>query len=200
MLKTKIPGKKKTKRLTLPKEVFEQSSATAAPPRDLDSKACVTIGEKNFEMKADDLEQISELGRGAYGVVDKMRHVPSGLIMAVKGDVWICMELMDTSLDKFYKQVIEKGMAIPEDILGKITVSGDVWICMELMDTSLDKFYKQVIEKGMAIPEDILGKITVSIVKALEHLHSRLSVIHRGDVKSKGSAQSLACVRHTEVE
>ncbi|MGH0145456.1 UNVERIFIED_CONTAM: hypothetical protein FKN15_059888 [Acipenser sinensis] len=318
------------------------------PPRDLDSKACVTIGEKNFEMKADDLEQISELGRGAYGVVDKMRHVPSGLIMAVKriratvnsqeqkrllmdldismrtvdchftvtfygalfreGDVWICMELMDTSLDKFYKQVIEKGMAIPEDILGKITVSivkalehlhsrlsvihrdvkpsnvlintlgqvkmcdfgisgylvdsvaktmdagckpymaperinpelsqkgysvksdiwslgitmriratvnsqeqkrllmdldismrtvdchftvtfygalfreGDVWICMELMDTSLDKFYKQVIEKGMAIPEDILGKITVSIVKALEHLHSRLSVIHR-DVK-----------------
>lgn len=35
-------------------------------------------------MKADDLEQICELGRGAYGVVDKMKHVPSGLIMAVK--------------------------------------------------------------------------------------------------------------------
>lgn len=40
--------------------------------------------EQNFEVKADDLEQICELGRGAYGVVDKMRHVPSGLIMAVK--------------------------------------------------------------------------------------------------------------------
>lgn len=40
--------------------------------------------EQNFEVKADDLEQIGELGRGAYGVVDKMRHVPSGLIMAVK--------------------------------------------------------------------------------------------------------------------
>jgi len=35
-------------------------------------------------VKADDLEQIGELGRGAYGVVDKMRHVPSGVIMAVK--------------------------------------------------------------------------------------------------------------------
>lgn len=33
------------------------------------------------------------------------------------------MELMDTSLDKFYKQVHEKGMTIPEDILGKTTVS-----------------------------------------------------------------------------
>lgn len=42
------------------------------------------VCEQNFEMKADDLEQIAELGRGAYGVVDKMRHVPSGLIMAVK--------------------------------------------------------------------------------------------------------------------
>lgn len=44
----------------------------------------VFVCEQNFEMKADDLEQIAELGRGAYGVVDKMRHVPSGLIMAVK--------------------------------------------------------------------------------------------------------------------
>lgn len=40
-----------------------------------------------------------------------------------QGDVWICMELMDTSLDKFYKQVIEKDKTIPEDILGKIAVS-----------------------------------------------------------------------------
>lgn len=40
--------------------------------------------EQKCEVKADDLEQIAELGRGAYGVVDKMRHVPSGLIMAVK--------------------------------------------------------------------------------------------------------------------
>lgn len=39
---------------------------------------------QNFVVKADDLEQIDELGRGAYGVVDKMRHMPSGLIMAVK--------------------------------------------------------------------------------------------------------------------
>ena len=35
-------------------------------------------------MKADDLEPIVELGRGAYGVVEKMRHVPSEQIMAVK--------------------------------------------------------------------------------------------------------------------
>ncbi|XP_045680571.1 dual specificity mitogen-activated protein kinase kinase 3 isoform X2 [Phyllostomus hastatus] len=113
------------------------------PPRNLDSRAFITIGDRNFEVEADDLVTISELGRGAYGVVEKVRHTQSGTIMAVKGDVWICMELMDTSLDKFYRKVLDKNMMIPEDIL---------------------------------------GKIAVSIVRALEHLHSKLSVIHR-DVK-----------------
>lgn len=49
-----------------------------------------------------------------------------GWIPCCQGDVWICMELMDTSLDKFYKQVQEKGMTIPEDILGKTAVSVSV--------------------------------------------------------------------------
>lgn len=35
-------------------------------------------------MEADDLETLCVLGRGAYGVVDKMRHKQSGTIMAVK--------------------------------------------------------------------------------------------------------------------
>lgn len=33
------------------------------------------------------------------------------------------MELMDTSLDKFYRKVLDKDMTIPEDILGEIAVS-----------------------------------------------------------------------------
>ena len=41
-----------------------------------------------------------------------------------EGDCWICMELMDTSLDKFYKFIYEKvKVRIPETILGKITVA-----------------------------------------------------------------------------
>uniref|UniRef100_W5N626 mitogen-activated protein kinase kinase n=1 Tax=Lepisosteus oculatus TaxID=7918 RepID=W5N626_LEPOC len=177
-------GKKKNPGLKLSKEVFEQPPAPAAAPRDLDSKACVTIGEKNFVVKADDLEQISELGRGAYGVVDKMRHVPSGLIMAVKR----IRATVNTQEQKRLLMDLDISMRTVDcfytvTFYGALFREGDVWICMELMDTSLDKFYKQVIEKGMTIPEDILGKITVSIVKALEHLHSNLSVIHRADVK-----------------
>lgn len=54
------------------------------PPRNLDSRATITIDEKQFEVQADDLEKIADLGRGAYGIVEKMRHVKTGTIMAVK--------------------------------------------------------------------------------------------------------------------
>ncbi|XP_066950222.1 dual specificity mitogen-activated protein kinase kinase 4 isoform X11 [Macrobrachium rosenbergii] len=41
-----------------------------------------------------------------------------------EGDCWICMELMDTSLDKFYKFIYERlNERLPENILGKITVA-----------------------------------------------------------------------------
>uniref|UniRef100_A0AAY4D197 mitogen-activated protein kinase kinase n=1 Tax=Denticeps clupeoides TaxID=299321 RepID=A0AAY4D197_9TELE len=173
----KHPPKKK-----LPKLLPVDPEPPATPPRDLNSEAEVTIGEKNVVVKADDLEQIAELGRGAYGVVHKMRHVPSGLIMAVKRiratvnsqeqkRLLMDLDISMRTVDCFYTVTF----------YGALFREGDVWICMELMDTSLDKFYKQVIAKGLTIPEDILGKITVSIVKALEHLH-RMSVIHR-DVK-----------------
>jgi hypothetical protein len=48
----------------------------------------------------------------------------------LQGDCWICMELMDTSLDKFYKFIYEKLQErIPESILGKITVAVSKYKC-----------------------------------------------------------------------
>ncbi|XP_014398301.1 PREDICTED: dual specificity mitogen-activated protein kinase kinase 3 isoform X1 [Myotis brandtii] len=137
----------------------------------------------NFEVEADDLVTISELGRGAYGVVEKVRHAQSGTIMAVKRiratvnsqeqkRLLMDLDVNMRTVDCFYTVTF----------YGALFREGDVWICMELMDTSLDKFYRKVLEKGMTIPEDILGEIAVSVVRALEHLHSKLSVIHR-DVK-----------------
>lgn len=54
------------------------------PPRNLDKRTTITIGDKTFVVEADDLEKICDLGRGAYGIVEKMNHIPSQTIMAVK--------------------------------------------------------------------------------------------------------------------
>jgi len=41
-----------------------------------------------------------------------------------EGDCWICMEVMDTSLERLYKLVYERlGERLPEDIIGKVTVA-----------------------------------------------------------------------------
>lgn len=57
------------------------------PPRNLDKRTTITIDDKTFVVEADDLETLCMLGRGAYGIVDKVRHKQSGTIMAVK--VWL---------------------------------------------------------------------------------------------------------------
>lgn len=47
-----------------------------------------------------------------------------------EGDCWIAMEIMSTSLDKFYKYVCERQMQrIPENILGQITVRMPAFNC-----------------------------------------------------------------------
>ncbi|KAJ8347203.1 hypothetical protein SKAU_G00286040 [Synaphobranchus kaupii] len=176
-------GKKKKSRLKIPEEVFKQNEPDPLPPRNLDSRTFITIGDRNFEVQADDLVSLSELGRGAYGVVERVRHAQSGTIMAVKR-IRATVNIQEQKGLLMDLDISMRTVDCPYTVTfyGALFREGDVWICMELMDTSLDKFYKKVVEKGKRIPEDILGKITVSIVKALEYLHSKLSVIHR-DVK-----------------
>ncbi|XP_076326432.1 dual specificity mitogen-activated protein kinase kinase lic [Tachypleus tridentatus] len=161
----------------------DHSSPRITPPRNLDKRTTITIDDKVFEVEADDLETLCTLGRGAYGVVEKMRHRPSGTIMAVK------------RITATFNSLEEKRLLMDLDIsmrssdcqftvqfYGALFREGDVWICMEVMDTSLDKFYPKVYKANKTIPENILGQIAFAVVNALHYLQTKLKVIHR-DVK-----------------
>ncbi len=50
----------------------------------IDSTATITVGNKTFEIKAQDLIRLATLGSGAFGIVDRMEHHPTGTVMAVK--------------------------------------------------------------------------------------------------------------------
>lgn len=39
-----------------------------------------------------------------------------------EGDVWICMEVMDTSLDKFYRMCVDSKKRIPELFIAKVAL------------------------------------------------------------------------------
>jgi mitogen-activated protein kinase kinase 3 len=111
-------------------------------PANLDKRTTITIGERTFDVEADDLEKIADLGRGAYGIVEKMRHVPSGTIMAVKR----IAATVNTQEQKRLLTDLDISMRSSDcpytvQFYGALFREGDVWICMEVMDTSLDKFY-----------------------------------------------------------
>lgn len=69
----------------LPKfSIVAETTPPVTPPRDLDKRTNITIGDRVFEVEADDLETLGLLGQGAYGIVEKMKHKNTGTIMAVK--------------------------------------------------------------------------------------------------------------------
>ncbi|XP_046576187.1 dual specificity mitogen-activated protein kinase kinase 4-like isoform X1 [Haliotis rubra] len=140
--------------------------------------------EQTFDFTADDLTDLGEIGRGNYGVVNKMLHDRSDTIMAVK-------RIRSTVDEKEQRQLLMDLDVVMRandckyivQFYGALFKEGDCWICMELMDVSLDKFYRFVYgELISSIPEEILGKTTVATVKALNYLKEKLKIIHR-DVK-----------------
>ncbi|RZF33832.1 hypothetical protein LSTR_LSTR008955 [Laodelphax striatellus] len=133
-----------------------------------------------------DLQDLGEIGRGAFGTVNKMVHRKSNTVMAVK-------RIRSTVDEKEQKQllmdleVVMKSNECPciVQFYGALFKEGDCWICMELMDTSLDKFYKFIYEKlNQRIPETTLGKITVAPERIDPHRARGYDV--RSDVWSLG--------------
>lgn len=57
--------------------------------------------EQHCDFTAEDLRDLGEIGRGAYGSVNKMVHKPTGQIMAVKVPCWLTL----TQTPKWNKKV-----------------------------------------------------------------------------------------------
>ncbi|VDN59049.1 unnamed protein product [Dracunculus medinensis] len=154
-------GKSKLVRLTMPQP-------ENPPDLDLDDKCMMKLFEQSdeIEVNACDLEKLEELGRGAYGVVEKMRHKKTNFIMAVKR---IHSSINDESQKRMLVelQACMKSDCCPQMVrfYGAMFREGDVWICMEVMDTSLDKFYRMCFDS-----------------EGLNFMKEQMNLIHR-DVK-----------------
>ncbi|KAG8506192.1 Dual specificity mitogen-activated protein kinase kinase 1 [Galemys pyrenaicus] len=128
-------------------------------------EAFLTQKQKVGELKDDDFEKISELGAGNGGVVFKVSHKPSGLVMARK---LIHLEIKPA----IRNQIIRELQVLHEcnspyivGFYGAFYSDGEISICMEHMDGgSLD----QVLKKAGRIPEQILGKVSIAVAARKE--------------------------------
>ncbi|KAL3092380.1 hypothetical protein niasHS_007589 [Heterodera schachtii] len=134
-------------------------------------------------VSANELEKMVELGRGAYGVVEQMRHRPTGLIFAVKR---IHSSLNDESQKRMFVELdtcMKSGRCQQMvRFYGAMYREGDVWICMEVMDISLDKFYRLCVDMGRQVPEKFVARVAYSVVEGLNFMKEKMNLIHR-DVK-----------------
>jgi len=152
-------------------------------PADLETYTNITINNQTFVIEADDLEVIEELGRGAYGVVEKMYHKKSETTLAVKRiTATVNTEEQRRLIMDLDVSMRSSGCEYTVLFYGAMFREGDVWICMEVMDTSVDKFYALACKHGRKLTEPVLAQIAFSVVSALHYLHTNLRVIHR-DVK-----------------
>lgn len=132
---------------------------------------------KSFKINIRELILLEELGRGQYGVVQKVFHTPTNATMAMKE---IRLEFDQNTLNQIIMEldILHKSHSpYIVEFYGAFFVENHVYYCMEYMDAgSVDKLYNHGVEEG------ILAKIVIAMVKGLKFLKDSLSIIHR-DVK-----------------
>ncbi|XP_073990803.1 dual specificity mitogen-activated protein kinase kinase dSOR1-like isoform X2 [Rhodnius prolixus] len=135
--------------------------------------------EKIGELSDDDFEKLGELGAGNGGVVMKVKHKSSGLIMARKLIHLEVKPAIKKQIIRELKVLHECNFAHIVGFYGAFYSDGEISICMEYMDGgSLDL----ILKKASRIPESILGTITSAVLKGLNYLRDKHAIMHR-DVK-----------------
>lgn len=131
------------------------------------------------ELTPDDFEKLGELGAGNGGVVLKVKHIPSSLIMARKLIHLEIKPAVRIQIIRELKVLHECNSPFIVGFYGAFYSDGEISICMEYMDGgSLDL----ILKKAGRIPEPVLGKVTVAVLKGLTYLREKHQIMHR-DVK-----------------
>jgi mitogen-activated protein kinase kinase len=128
-----------------------------------------------YSIQMEDFKSMGTLGGGQFGVVQKVLHKPTNLIMALKE---IRLELDKSKLDHIIMEleILHKSRnSNIIDFFGACVLENCVYMSIEYMDAgSLDTLYSG------GIPENVLKKIASSMLNGLAYLKSELNVIHRG--------------------
>lgn len=159
---------------------IKSGSLNFAGKASLHSKGVDFLSGSSFRISLEDMEFLEELGHGNYGVVLKVLHKPTGVLMAMKE---VRLELDETKFTQILMEleILHKcDSPYIVDFYGAFFVEGAVYMCMEYMDGgSLDKVYRQ--DEGVK-NEACLAYISECIIRGLKELKDKHNIIHR-DVK-----------------
>ncbi|NWR24258.1 MP2K2 kinase, partial [Emberiza fucata] len=150
-------------------------------------EAFLTQKAKVGELKDDDFERICELGAGNGGVVTKVQHKPSGLVMARKS---LVVKLSSALSNLWFWLKKECAQCWSPTTCCPVHPAA-LFSCWELLcwsfpcslfqdGGSLD----QVLKEAKRIPEEILGKVSIAVLRGLAYLREKHQIMHRGESRT----------------
>ncbi|KAF9987668.1 Protein kinase C signaling pathway involved MAPKK protein [Modicella reniformis] len=134
----------------------------------------------NYTLRSEDMVTIKKLGEGSAGTVCKVKHVPTGFVMARKH--------VRCDPDPDFQRLLQRELRTLDQchspwivtFYGAYMEDDELAICMEYCEGgSMEAVYRRVAEKGQTISENILGKIGEAVLNGLVYLHKMHHVIHR---------------------
>jgi hypothetical protein len=135
--------------------------------------------EADGEINLEDLKKLGALGAGSQGTVDKMLHVPSGRLIALKNVKLTTDENFIKALKIELNTLRDCKSEYIVKCFGAYSNQDGIIIALEYMDKGS---LGDVIKSCGSLPEVIIGMITFQVLKGLEYLHKTIKVIHR-DIK-----------------
>lgn len=148
---------------------------------------CMNYNGESIPVTKADFELVSDLGHGAFGFVQLLRHRALGIELAVKKvtDDFGSKAQHDAAHTEFLADLsILRECQCPFIVTyhGYSLFDGYIWIYMEHMVGSLDRVAYLLIQQHGRFPEEALGLIATSLIQGLIYLKRALHALHR-DVK-----------------
>ena len=166
---------------------------------------------KFHDLHNEDLEDLKELGQGNGGSVKKVKHKPTGTIMAKKvpsPSLSRIVHTANTPRTRSQIVLIDAKPSVRKQILRELQIMHDcnspyiisfygafiadpnICICMEYMDKgSLDGIYKKI----GPIDIEVVGKVALAVLEGLTYLYDVHRIIHRGARASPYTYTDVNC-------
>ena len=166
------------------------SSIAGVPAADLSAAATSAVAaasepfaQLTAQLQSDiqhtDLQVLHNIGHGSSGVVQKVLHVPSDSVLALKIIPVEADEAKRKAILLELKALHESSHASIVSFYGAFYREGAVHVALEYMDASLLDISRGA---GVSLSEEALAAIALPVLHGLVYMHREKHIIHR-DIK-----------------